>query len=140
MSPATQDPIARLSALVAEDELISSTSTGYDAESEVWSCSKDLKPSVVVRPKTLESLSKVIKYLSSTDLDFKVRSRGYGSASAKDVLISLTAFDHFEYDADKQIVTLGAGANWESFYKRMEKVAPKQMSTYTLPSRLCKVC
>ena len=59
-----------------------------------------------------------------------MRSQGFGSASARDVLISMTAFDGFKYDGDKGTVELGAGANWAKLYTQMEKVAPKEMSKF----------
>lgn len=82
------------------------------------------KPRLTIRPATIDSLSKVIAYISKTTLDFAVRSQGYGSASAKDVLISLTAFDEFAFDRENEIVTLGAGQPWGEYYRKMETVAP----------------
>ena len=81
----------------------------------------------------MESLSKVVAFLGKTDLDFKVRSQGYGNGTAKDVVISLTAFDKFEWDEESKIVTLGAGAKWQTYYDNMVKVAPDYHSKW-LPS------
>lgn len=71
-------------------------------------------------------------YLSTTDLDIGVRSSGYGSASARDVLISMSAFDEFEFDKDKEILTIGAGQPWRDYYEKMEKIAPEYQGTLSV--------
>lgn len=129
MSPSYKDPLSHLSTLVSSDEYFNPEHPSYALESRTWSAARNEHPSVVIRPRTIETLSAVVKYLSTTDLTYTVRSQGFGSASARDVVISMTAFDDFDWDADKQIVTLGAGANWRKYYKEMEEVAPKHMST-----------
>jgi FAD/FMN-containing dehydrogenase len=98
-----------LTSLLSPTEVISRTSPLYITESQPWAVQRDLKPTLLIRPQSLESLSKAIAYLSTTELDFKVRSQGFGNASAKDVLISLSAFDGFEFDRENEVVTLGAG-------------------------------
>ncbi|KPI38969.1 uncharacterized protein AB675_4445 [Cyphellophora attinorum] len=129
MSPSRKDPLAHLATLVSPDEYLTpeKSESEYAAESKTWSAARNEHPAVVIRPQTIETLSSVIKYLHDTNLDYKVRSRGFGSASARDVVISMTAFDEFEWDAATQTVTLGAGANWGKYYVEMEKAAPKQM-------------
>lgn len=54
-----------------------------------------------------------------------IRSSGYGSASARDVLISMAAFDEFDFDRDSEVLTLGAGLLWRNYYEKMEQVAPE---------------
>jgi hypothetical protein len=116
--------INQLKLLLSPSEIITPTSPSFTAESIPWAIQKDLKPSLVVRPASLESLSKILKFLSTSTLDFTVRSQGFGSASAKDVIISLTAFDSFELDLKNEVLTLGAGQNWGEYYEKMEKAAP----------------
>lgn len=116
--------IEHLKSLLSQDEIITSTSENFREESLPWGLQKDLKPTLVIRPATIGSLSKAIAHLSKTNLDFGVRSQGYGSASAKDVLISLTAFDQFELDKENNVLTLGAGQSWGEYYKKMEEAAP----------------
>ena len=99
-------------------------------------CRKNLHPRLLIRPKDITSLSNVIAYLAETDLDFAVRSQGYGNASAKDVLISLTAFDEFSFDREKEFVTVGAGQSWDDYYRKMEAEAPDYTS---LCSHFCPV-
>ena len=126
------DHFTHLSSLLDPSEVISPTSPSYVQESQPWAVQKDRKPTLVIRPKTVHSLSKAVAYLSSIDLEFSARSQGFGSASAKDVLISLTAFDEFSFDREQEVVTLGAGQTWADYYEKMEKEAPDWTS---LPSR-----
>lgn len=118
------DPIAHLKTLLDAEEIIEPSSPSYRSESLTWAAQKDLHPRLVVRPTTLKSLSDILAYLSTTPLDFAVRSQGFGSSSAKDVLISMTAFDAFQFDRENEVVTVGAGQTWEGYYKKMEAVAP----------------
>lgn len=120
--------------MLTPEEIITPTSPSFTSESIPWAIQKDEKPSLVVRPASIESLSKVLAYLSKANLDFAVRSHGFGSASAKDVIISLTAFDQFELDLDNKVLTLGAGQNWGEYYEKMEKAAPGYTSMTELPT------
>lgn len=133
---ATGDQLSQLTALVSPSEIISPASPEYIDNSQPWSHNKDFHPRLVLRPASLSSLSSVIAFLGKSSLDFKVRSQGYGSASAKDVLVSLSAFDQFEWDADTKVVTLGAGAAWSKYYEEMNKVAPDYASTPTPTTNL----
>ena len=78
--------------------------------------------------RNVESLSKALSYLSKTDLDLAVRSQGVGSASAKDVLISMTAFDDVDFDRENEVVTVGAGQSWGEYYEKMDRIAPEYAS------------
>lgn len=120
----SSDQISHIKSLVNADEAITPTSPNYAEESSVWSASKNKHPALIVRPKSVESLAKVVKALSTTDLEIGIRSEGFGSGSSKDVLISMTGFDHFDFDREKEIVTLGTGQTWQDYYKKMEKVDP----------------
>jgi FAD/FMN-containing dehydrogenase len=105
-------------------EIIDPADKSYANESRVWAAQKNLNPKLVIRPASEESLSKLLKFLSTTSLTIGVRSQGYGNASSKDVLISMTAFDTFSFNSDDKVVTLGAGQPWSGYYERMEKEAP----------------
>ena len=119
------DHLLQLKAILQAEELIEPSSPSYSSESLTWAAQKNLHPRLVVRPTTLESLSKILAHLSKSPLDFAVRSQGFGSSSAKDVLISMTAFDEFEFDREHEVVTVGAGQTWEGYYKKMEETAPE---------------
>ena len=130
MGASKQDYTTEIASLLSHDEVVSPDSPLHEEESQTWSAAKDMKPTLVVRPRTIQSLGKVIAYLFEKDLDYAVRSQGYGSASAKDVLISLSAFDQFEFDKENATVTLGVGQPWRGYYERMEKVAPDWTSQF----------
>ena len=123
------DPLLHITSLLHADEIIEPLSPSYRSESLTWAAQKDRHPRLVLRPKTVKSLSTILAYLSTTPLEFAVRSQGFGSSSAKDVLISMTAFDGFDFDRENEIVTVGAGQTWEDYYKKMEQVAPEYNGT-----------
>jgi FAD/FMN-containing dehydrogenase len=124
------EEFAKLKSLVSSEEIIEQGTPEYEDETLTWSSAKNQHPKLLIRPKSLEHLSKVIAFLNNSDLDFVVRSLGFGSASAKDVLVSLKAFDDFEWDEEKKVVTLGVGQTWVNFYRKMEKVTPDYAGKY----------
>jgi FAD/FMN-containing dehydrogenase len=128
LTPEKQAQLKNLSTLVSIDEIISPSSNLYEENTSTWSSSRNKHPHLVLRPKSVSSLSTILKYLGETDLDFKVRSQGFGNASAQDVVISLSAFDDFEWNEEDHTVTLGAGGKWGDYYDKMDAVAPKWTS------------
>ncbi|KAF1983616.1 FAD-binding domain-containing protein [Aulographum hederae CBS 113979] len=114
-----------LKTLVTPSEIITPSSPTFPSETSVWAAQRDLKPALVIRPQTTKSLSRVIAHLTNSDLDFVVRSQGFGGASARDVVVSLTAFDAFEFVREEEVVYLGAGQSWGEYYRKMEEVAPE---------------
>ena len=128
-----EDHLLHVKSLLDEHEIIEpSSKDSYRRESLPWAAQKDLHPRLVVRPTTLESLRIVLAYLAQSPLDFAVRSQGFGSSSAKDVLISMTAFDGFHFDREKEFVIVGAGQTWKEYYTKMEQVAPDYNGIRTL--------
>jgi FAD/FMN-containing dehydrogenase len=116
--------LEQLKSLLTEAEIITPASSSYKDESETWGSQCNKNPTLVLRPSSVQSLSNSLAFLNKTSLDFAVRSKGFGNASAKDVLISLAAFDEFSYDAENETLILGAGQCWGDYYKKMEDVAP----------------
>ena len=127
------DSLSHIKTLLSPSEIIDPTSPTHTFESTTWAVQKNLHPHLLIRPKDTTSLSVVIAYLATTDLDFAVRSQGYGNASAKDVLISLTAFDGFSFDRKDEVVTVGAGQSWDGYYRKMEEVAPDYTGLCSAP-------
>ncbi|KAJ9602321.1 hypothetical protein H2200_013176 [Cladophialophora chaetospira] len=118
------DHVDHLRSILNSEEIILPSSDRYRAESLPWAAQKDQEPALIIRPVNVGSLSKALAYLSKTDLQIGVRSQGVGSASAKDVLISMTAFNGVEFDELNEIVTIGAGQTWGDYYEKMDKIAP----------------
>ena len=111
--------------LLAADEIILPGSPRDKVESRVWAAQKNLHPKMVARPKTVKTLTSLIAALCKTDLDIAVRSGGCGSSSARDVLISLTAFDGFRLDKVSEYIEIGAGQTWgEVDQKLYEQAGP----------------
>lgn len=110
--------------LLCEDEVYHPGSTIYLNESLTWAAQKNLHPKIVARPSSLESLSKLIALLSTTDLDFAVRCGGVGSSSARDVLVSLSAFKDFAFDSASETITIGAGQTWGEVDDKMFDQVP----------------
>ncbi|KAF2873051.1 cysteine desulfurase [Massariosphaeria phaeospora] len=119
--------------VLSTDELIEPSSADYHQESQVWSAHKDLHPQLVVRPKTVEALSQVLKVLNDSNVDFNIRGGGCGSASSSGVLISMSAFDGFEFNKEEEYVVVGAGQLWRHIDAKMEEFAPG----YSVPGARC---
>lgn len=116
--------IEEVKALLGTKEVIEPSSPSYAEESRTWAVQKDLKPGLIARPSTIESLAHLIAFFGKSGLDFTVRCGGVGSASAKDVLVSLAAFDGFEFDRESETITIGAGQVWGEVDRKMEEFAP----------------
>lgn len=123
----------KVRATLSPDEIIDPSSPSYKKESETWSAHKNKNPKLVARPKTIESLAGLLKVLNETDLDINVRCGGCGSASAHDVLISMSAFDGFEFDSTEEVATVGAGQLWRHVDAKVEQFAPG----YSVPGARC---
>lgn len=121
LSAETQSSIE---AILSSEEIILPSSPRYTPESQCWAFQKDLKPAVVLRPNSLPSLQRTVKYLCDSNLDFGVRSGGVGSSSGRDAVLSVTAFDRFEFDAENETVIIGSGQLWGDVDRKMEKEAP----------------
>jgi FAD/FMN-containing dehydrogenase len=98
---------------------------GYLAQSLPWSQHADAKPKLVITPSTLPSLQACVKLLYADEsLDFAVRNTGTGSASARDVILSMHGFKSFSFDAVNEIVSIGAGLDWTEIEVKMARAAP----------------
>ena len=85
-----------IKSLLAVDELIDPASPTYTKESLV--CAEISKTQLVARPGSVESLSRLLAALNDNDLEFSIRCGGCGPALAKDIPVSLSAFDRFEFE------------------------------------------
>lgn len=39
--------------------------------------------------------------------------------------MSMTAFDQFDFNREKEQLILGAGQTWEDYYRKIEETAPE---------------
>jgi cysteine desulfurase len=123
-SETLETQLKTLQSLLQPNEILTPDSPGYISHSQTWASQKQLSPRLVVRPTSVETLSKVITYLYTTPLDFAIYGHGFGSTSAKDVLVNTSAFNDFHFDRHSETVTIGAGQTWVDVYRKMEEHAP----------------
>lgn len=123
---------SELLALLRPDEIITPDSVDYQPSIETWASQKQLHPRLVIQPTSVESLSKAVTYLYSTNLDIAIYGHGFMSPSAKDVLINTTALNDFHFDKHSELVTIGAGQTWADVFRKLEEVAPDYGGMYIL--------
>lgn len=115
--------LSQLRSLLTPSEIIERDAPGYKTASAPWSVWADQRPSLVVQPTSLPSMSKVVKFLYESDLDFAIRNTGTGSVSARDVILSTHGFKGFAFDRESETVTVGSGFSWGEVDHLMEEKA-----------------
>lgn len=120
-----EDHLKMLESFLSPGEIIRPTSADYQSRIETWAAQKQLNPRIVLRPTSVNSLSKAIAYLYSTNLDFAIYGHGFMSASASDVLVNMSAFNGFHLDRNSELATVGAGQTWSDVYRKLNEVAPE---------------
>lgn len=120
----TSKQLEHLRSLLPPSEIFDKDAPGYKEQSAPWSVWADQHPTLVLQPTTLESMSKVVKALYDSDLDFAVRNTGTGSVSAKDVILSTHGFKDYSFDKQSEAVTIGSGLCWGEVDVLMEQHAP----------------
>jgi hypothetical protein len=112
-----------LRSLLDLSELVERDAPGYKDAAAPWSVWADQRPPLVVQPTSLDSMSKTVKYLYGSDLDFAIRNTGTGSVSARDVILSTHGFKDFAFDREAETLTIGSGFSWGEVDRLMEKEA-----------------
>ena len=120
----TDSHLAELQALLSPAEVVSRGTPSYEDKSKTWAIQANQHPAIVVAPKDVETLSKIISYATKTSLRIGIRCTGIGNASAKDVLISLSAFKSFSFEPTEETITFGAGHDWGEIDQKVEEQAP----------------
>jgi FAD/FMN-containing dehydrogenase len=114
-----------LKTLLPSSEIHEPGTASHRAQSLPWSQHAEAHPELVVTPSDLSSLQNTLKLLyENLALDFAVRNTGTGSASARDVILSMQGFKDFAFDEESEIVTLGAGLDWGEVEVLMAAQAP----------------
>lgn len=67
--------LRELTSLLSDPELITPDHADYEAASSTWSYGKNLHPKLIAQPRNIETLSKVVKFLAQSNLDFNIRTR-----------------------------------------------------------------
>jgi hypothetical protein len=130
LPPSLPPSLLELSTLLLPSELVPPSSPLYASESLTWSSSANLSPKLIARPLTLTSLSTLLSHLStiSPPLNITSRSQGIGSASASDLLISLSAFNFFTYHPSTSTlparITVGTGQPWGAVDSALHLASP----------------
>lgn len=121
MNPPNLDTI---NTVLRPSELIDPSTDQYKSESQTWQAHRNLHPKVLARPRSVETLAALIACLAASDLDWAIRCQGIGDASARDVLVSLMAFNDFAFDDQNESIVIGAGMTWGEVEKKLEEEAP----------------
>ncbi|KAI5917428.1 putative FAD-binding oxidoreductase [Camillea tinctor] len=92
---------------------------------ENWSQTAWASPDCVFRPNTVEELQTAVPILVEANASFAIRSGGHmpvaGAANIDDgVLVDMSRFGSTQYDAEKGVVTIGAGQRWGDVYPELD--------------------
>lgn len=117
--PVSESQLKAFRSILPAEEIIEPSDASFKSHSTPWSLSYDKHPELVLAPSSVEGVQAVLKLLCETDLDFAVRGRGVGSASASDVILSMKAFQNLTFDEDKEVVELGSGLDWGQVDERL---------------------
>jgi cysteine desulfurase len=120
----TATHLSEIRKLLSGDEIIEPSSPLYAQETRVWAYQRQQNPSLVVRPRSMLSLRTIVQYLYESTLNFSIRSGGLGSSSAKDVVVSMTAFNEVVFNPEDETVLVGAGQTWGEVDRKLAEVAP----------------
>lgn len=116
-------PIDQLETFLHADEIIRPGSERYTKIVQ----RSTIQPAVVIQPVTVESLGNALAFLSGTELSIGIEGQKSNEDSAIDVLISITSFNDFEFDVEKERVTIGIGQSWIDFNDRLKRIAPNDI-------------
>lgn len=113
------------SAYVSDDPFVRWT---YSMDSNIFDNINPTPPAIVVRPKTIEEISRILRLANKTKTPVYPRGGGTdaggcrGEKVTSSILIDLTRMnDIVEIDGASQTVTVQAGATWGKLNKEVEK-------------------
>lgn len=119
-----EEQLSHLRTLLPSHEVFEPGSKEYNIQSAPWSTWADQKPTLVLQPTNLDSMSTVVRTLYDSDLDFAIRNTGTGSVSASDVILSTHGFKSFDFSSQDETATIGSGFAWGEVDALMEERAP----------------
>lgn len=122
--PVSSKHLDELRDIVTPTGVLEPSSADFKNHTTPWSLSYDRSPAIAVVPRTLEQLRRTVKYLYDSDLEFAIRGKGVGSASASDVVLSLRSFQDVLFDEASLTVQIGAGLDWGQVDTKLATLAP----------------
>ena len=129
--------LERIKEILLPHEIIDQGSSAYYESSKVYSLGKYQNPTIVLKTGRIEALQKLVPYLYNEDLEFAVRSQGFGNSSAADVLLNMSTFCDVDFDPRNHTLIVGAGQSWDNVYEKLETGAPGYAGEWT--KELCDV-
>ncbi|PQE19482.1 6-Hydroxy-D-Nicotine Oxidase protein [Rutstroemia sp. NJR-2017a WRK4] len=95
-------------------------------QASYWSNTAKLKPACIVRPRSAEEVSLIIRTLVGRSEKFAVRSGGHTQYAGANnieggVTIDLGLLDWTKYDAATETVDIGPGGRWGPVYAELKK-------------------
>jgi len=93
---------------------------------ENWSATAWAKPTCIVQPRNVAQAQQIVAALTKNGVPFAMRSGGHmplplGANINDGVLIDMVSLNRIDYDATKNVVTIGAGLRWGQVYSELEK-------------------
>jgi FAD/FMN-containing dehydrogenase len=93
---------------------------------ENWSATAWAKPACIVQPGKVAEAQQIVSALTNNGVPFAMRSGGHMpsplAANINDgVLIDLVSLNRIDYNAAKNVVTIGAGLRWGQVYSSLEQ-------------------
>ncbi|KAH7064088.1 hypothetical protein BKA63DRAFT_525809 [Paraphoma chrysanthemicola] len=105
-------------------EVLTRDSSDYAYHSLAFSAHRERFPSIVFAPESVESLSRIVRELYVSDVDFDIRGHGFKFNSGC-VVVSMVNFNGFEYDRQSKLATIGVGLTWSEVCHELAKVDPE---------------
>ncbi|EMR69151.1 putative fad binding domain protein [Eutypa lata UCREL1] len=83
-------------------------------------------PACIFRPENVAQLQQAVSYIVAGNASFAIRSGGHNPAPGaanidNGVLIDMSGFNGIEYDAESNVVMIGAGLRWDAVYSQLEQ-------------------
>ncbi|KAI1094302.1 hypothetical protein F5B19DRAFT_490727 [Rostrohypoxylon terebratum] len=123
-----QPPCHIVEALAVEDiQVLLPADTEFVARQDsYWSNTAKITPACIVRPRSAQEVSTIIKTLVKADEKFAIRSGGhtqYAGANniAGGVTIDLGLLNWTRFDEDSNTIDVGPGCRWREVYTELEK-------------------
>ncbi|KAI0006675.1 putative FAD-binding oxidoreductase [Xylariaceae sp. FL0662B] len=127
-SPMRPDTIAcQVLAGTFDNATVHPTDVQYNAlVTENWSQTAWQSPTCIFQPNTAAELQAAVPIIVNANASFAIRSGGhmpvpYAAAIGAGILIDLSKFGGTRYDAENNVVVIGAGQRWGDVYPELDQ-------------------